>query len=165
MGSARQRRLLRAGAKAPDFTLANLAGGQTALHELLPNGPVVLAFFKVTCPVCQLTFPFLERIHRERAPSSLSIYGISQDDAGWTTDFNQRYGITFPTLLDTEEDNYPASNAYGISTVPSLFLVEPGGTIALTLEGFSKRDIQDLAGRAGVNPFRPGDYVPEWKAG
>lgn len=157
--------MLLKGSRAPDFALPNLEGGETALHELLPNGPVLIAFFKITCPVCQLTFPFLERIHRERAPASLAIYGISQNDAPWTRDFNQRYGVTFPTLLDPEDRGFPASNACGISTVPSLLLVQPGGAISWTLEGFSKRDLQALAGKAGVNPFRPDDYVPEWKAG
>ena len=157
--------MVQKGSRAPDFKLKNLAGGETSLHELLPNGPVLLAFFKITCPVCQLTFPFLDRIHRERTPASIAIYGISQDDERWTRDFNERYGVTLPTLLDPEEQDFPVSNAYGISTVPSLFLVERDGTVSWTLEGFSKRELQALAGKAGVNPFRETDYVPEWKAG
>jgi hypothetical protein len=49
--------------------------------------------------------------------------------------------------------------------VPSLFLVERDGTIAWSLEGFNKREFVAVAGQAGVNPFRPGENVPEWKAG
>jgi hypothetical protein len=71
----------------------------------------------------------------------------------------------FPLLLDTEESGYPASNAYGLSHVPSLFLVDPDGTIGWSLEGFNKKEFLAMAAQAGVNPFHPGENVPEWKAG
>ena len=70
-----------------------------------------------------------------------------------------------PTLLDRERDGYPASNAFGISHVPSLFVVEPDGMISLASEGFIKRDLEAIGGRAGLEPFRPEDKIPEWKAG
>ena len=72
---------------------------------------------------------------------------------------------TFPTLLDSSSEDYPASNAYGITSVPSLFLVERDGTIARSINGFSKRDFEEIGARAGVSPFSPDDHVPEWKAG
>jgi peroxiredoxin len=169
MGAAKENELLRAGQRAPDFRLARLVNGAiegtAELAELLSGGPVLLAFFKSSCPVCQMTLPFLERIHRGRAPGSLEIYGVSQDDAVTTQEFAGEFGISFPMLLDTEESGYPASNAYGISHVPSLFLVERDGTIAWSLEGFVKREFLAMAGKAGVVPFRADENVPEWKAG
>jgi peroxiredoxin len=132
---------------------------------LLADGPVLLAFFKSTCPVCQMTLPFLERIHAGRNPGSLAIYGVSQDDAATTQEFAGEFGITLPLLLDTEESGYPASNAYGLSHVPSLFRVDPDGTIGWSLEGFNKKEFLAMAAQAGVNPFHPGENVPEWKAG
>ncbi|MGA3041070.1 MAG: TlpA disulfide reductase family protein, partial [Bryobacteraceae bacterium] len=161
--------ILRAGHRAPDFNLARLANGAiegtAQLGRLLAGGPVLLVFFKSSCPVCQMTLPFLERIHRGRAPRSLEIYGVSQDDAETTEEFAGEFGISFPMLLDTEESGYPASNAYSISHVPSLFLVERDGNIAWSLEGFVKREFLAMAGQAGVNPFRADENVPEWKAG
>lgn len=169
MGAAKQDEPLRAGHRAPDFKLARLengaARGTAELRKLSAGGPVLLAFFKSSCPVCQMTLPFLERIHRGRAPGSLAVYGVSQDDAETTQDFSGQFAISFPMLLDTEESGYPASNAYGIGHVPSLFLVERDGTIAWSLEGFNKREIAAVAGQAGVNPFRPDEDVPEWRAG
>jgi len=169
MGAAKQGQPLRAGHRAPDFTLARLpksgVAGTVDLGGLLAGGPVLLAFFKSTCPVCQMTLPFLERIHRGRAPGSLKIYGVSQDDAETTQEFAREFGIDFPMLLDTEESGYPASNAYGLSHVPTMFLVERGGTITWSLEGFVRRDFLDMAAQAGVHPFAPDENVPEWKAG
>ena len=162
MASRGQHRLLEPGSRAPDFRLRLLAGGDATLAEILAAGPVLLAFFKISCPICQLTFPFLERIH---AAGSLRIFGISQDGADDTRDFNREFGVTFPTLLDSEESGFPASNDYGISSVPTMFLVEPGGMISNVIEGWRKKDMEGLAGPAGASLFRPGEYVPEWKAG
>jgi len=162
MAARGQNRLLESGSPAPDFRLELLSGGHASLAEILAGGPVLLAFFKISCPVCQMTFPFLERIH---ATKRLRIYGISQNDAADTREFNLEFGVTFPTLLDSEDEDFPASNAYGISSVPTLFLVEPGGAISQVMEGWRKRDMEALAAPAADTLFRPGEYVPEWKAG
>jgi peroxiredoxin len=164
MGAARQNEILQAGERAPDFHLA-FASGTRTLGELLANGPVLLVFFKSTCPVCQMTLPYLDRIERGRMPESFSIYGVSQDDAETTRECAAEFGISFPMLRDTEESGYPASNAYGISHVPSLFLVARDGTIAWSVEGFNKRGMETIGAQAGVQPFRAEEKVPEWKSG
>jgi peroxiredoxin len=158
----KQRKLLDPGSRAPDVRLPQLDGGTIALQEILAHGPALIAFFKTTCPVCQLTFPFLERIHKG---GTLPVYAISQDDAEDTREFNRQFGLTLPTLLDTGRSGFPASNAFGISSVPSMFLIESDGGIARVIEGWSKREIESLAGLAGVEAIRRGDNVPEWKPG
>jgi peroxiredoxin len=153
--------MLKAGAKAPAFTLDDMSGGKKSLSDVLARGPALLALYKISCPVCQMTLPFLERISK----GTLQVIAISQDEERGTTKFQSTYGVSLPMLLDRERDGYPASNAFGISHVPSLFLVEPDGTISLASEGFIKRDIEAIAGRAGVEPFRADEKIPEWKAG
>ena len=143
-------KLLEEGASAPQFDF------------LASDQPVVVAFFKVSCPVCQMTFPFLDRMS---SSGTHRFVGVSQDHRGATDNFNSRFGVNFPTLLDPENEGYPASNAFGISQVPTAFLVEPSGKISWVMEGFSKAQMNDLGNRVGVAPFRPGEYVPEWKAG
>jgi peroxiredoxin len=162
MASRRQRPLLDPGSRAPGFRLSRLEGGPAALAELTARGRVLLVFFKVTCPVCQLTLPFLERMH---ASGTLAICGISQNDATDTREFNRCFGVSFGTLLDAEDEDFPASNAYGISSVPSMFLVEPDGVIARVIEGWNKMDMEALGAAAGMTLFRPEDNVPAWKAG
>ena len=162
MASRHQHRILSTGARAPEFRLPRLDGGESSLRELIANGPILLAFFKISCPVCQLTFPYLERLHTAGA---LPIYGVSQNDEEDTRDFNRRFGVTFPTLLDREENGYPASNAFGLSSVPTLFLIEREGAISRAIEGWSRAEMEFLGGIAGVGLFRPTDNVPQWKAG
>ena len=160
MASKKQNTTLSQGATAPAFELEDLAGVRQARGQ-----PVLLAFFKVSCPTCQYTFPFLERMYRGRSNREIGIFAISQDDAESTLDFHREFGITMPTLLDKEEESYPASNAYGVSHVPSLFLIEPDGRISLSLTGFDKKGIEELGQRLAIDPFEPGEYVVEWQPG
>jgi len=154
--------MLEPGAAAPSFSLKTLNGTSLASGDVLTKGPALLAFFKVGCPVCQLTFPYLERLAHNNA---VQVIGVSQDDVEATSKFNERFGVTFPTVLDEPEKQYPASNEFGISSVPSLFLIETDGSISKSFSGFSKRDLQELGERVGVKPFQPDEKVPEFKAG
>jgi peroxiredoxin len=162
MASRRQRPILDSGSQAPGFRLSRLEGGAATLAEWTARGRVLLVFFKVTCPVCQLAMPFLERLH---ASGTLAICGISQNDAADTREFNNYFGVSFATLLDSEDEDYPASNAYGISSVPSMFLVGANGVISRVIEGWNKMDMEALGADAGTTLFRPDDNVPAWKAG
>jgi len=162
MWGQKAKAMVPAGQLAPAFELKKLHGGKDSLGEILKNGPTLLAFYKISCPVCQLTAPYLERLSASR---NLQVVAVSQDDDTSTEEFNRRFGVTFPTLLDPSQEGYPASNAYGISAVPSLFLVEQDGRVSKSFNGFSKRDLEEVGQRAGIAPFVPGENVPEWKAG
>src|ERR1039458_437443 len=117
MASRRQRPLLESGSPAPGFRLSSLEGGDDTLAEWTARGRVLLVFFKVTCPVCQLSMPFLERMH---GSGSLAICGISQNDAADTREFNQYFGVTFGTLLDSEDEGFPARSEEHTSELQSL---------------------------------------------
>jgi peroxiredoxin len=167
MAGWKQRQLLAEGTLAPEFELRGLDGNPHSLASILARGPALLAFFKVSCPVCQYTLPFLERIYQGsgREAGAVQILAVSQDKAGSTREFNEEFGITFPALLDDGNGGYPVSNAFGIASVPSLFLIEPDGTISLSGTGFSKKDLEVVGHRAGVAPFRQGERVPEQRPG
>lgn len=158
------------GDAAPPFSLKSLDGKQYSLDSLLAQGPVVLAFFKISCPVCQFTFPFLQRISERFPGKNVSIIGISQDDTRATKEFNREYGISFPTLVD--EQGYPASNAYGLTNVPTVFLIAPDGTVKVSCIGFDKAALEKIAGELSrqqnfsASPlFLPNEVVPDFKPG
>jgi len=161
---------IEAGHTAPGFFLKALDGKEYSLGELLERGPVVVAFFKVSCPVCQFTFPFLQRLHERYAGDGVTVIGVSQDDARETKEFNRVYGVTFPTLVDSE--GYPASNAYGLTNVPTIFLIAPGGKVQVSCMGFSKGDLEKIASELSQHKklqaaplFRTTEIVPAYKPG
>lgn len=148
------------GHPAPEFTLPGLDGKPVRSAALHRGGPALLVFFKASCPVCQMTLPFLNRLL-----GKLSVVAISQDDANVTQRFRARFEVTVPTLLDDEDAGYPVSNQFQITNVPSLFLVEPDGLISQAWSGFSQADLEAAAARAGTEIFRAGESVPVWRPG
>jgi peroxiredoxin len=161
-----------AGNMAPEFSLKALDAKEYSLQELIQRGPAVAAFFKVSCPVCQFTFPFLERLYERYGGDGVTFLGISQDDERATKDFAKEFGVTFPMVLDPKEKNYAASNAYGLTNVPTIFLVETDGTVKISCMGFDKKDLESIAGelaeRRKIEPsplFLAGESVPDHKPG
>lgn len=155
------------GELAAGFSHPGIDGKTYSLKEALAEGPVLAAFFKVSCPTCQFTFPFLERFHRHFG----RVWGISQDDRAGSQAFVRECGLTFPILLD-DTRSYPTSNAYGIEYVPSIFLIGTSGEILHTSVGFFKKDLEEvgrkleaLTGKKGFAPFHAGEDVPAQKAG
>jgi peroxiredoxin len=162
---------LATGTKAPDFALTSLDGKQFSLADTLARGPVVLAFFKVSCPTCQYAFPFFERLYQAYGRNGVTLVGISQNDAKDTAAFAKQFGVTFPILLD-DTHSYPVSNAYGLTNVPTLFWIAPDGEIELTSVGWVKADFEQVnrkmadAGKtAPAAMFQPGEDVREVRAG
>ena len=160
-----------AGNRAPGFSLKSLDNKEYSLNALTDRGPAVAAFFKVSCPVCQFTFPFLERLYKRYGGDGVTFLGISQDDARATTKFAKEYGVTFPILLD-DENGYLVSNAYRLTNVPTVFLIDTDGTVKISCMGFDKNDLESIAAslaernKISLAPlFRPDEIVPANKPG
>jgi peroxiredoxin len=163
---------LEAGVKAPEIELQSLDGYKFSLKEAREKGPVVAAFFKVSCPVCQMAAPYLDRIFRAYQQSGKFMFvGVSQDNAADTKEFNRRFGVTFPVLLDPA-GKYPASNAYGLTNVPTTFLISQESEIEFSTVSWSKADMEQLNRRLAMlsdmpvaQIFLPGEKVSEFKPG
>lgn len=161
-----------AGNKAPGFSLKGLDGKEYSLDTSRAKGPVVAAFFKISCPVCQFTFPFLERLYKRHGGDGVTFLGISQDDGRDTTEFAKEFGVTFSMLLDEKRNGYPASNAYSLTSVPTIFLIDTDGTVKISCMGFDKKDLEsiaaELAERKKITPsalFLANESVPAHKPG
>jgi len=159
------------GKPAPDFSLPALDGTEFALRDALSRGPVLAAFFKISCPVCQFAFPFLDRIYRAHGNKNVTTVGISQNGPKDTGAFMKEYDITFPVLLD-DTGKYPVSNAYGLTNVPTLFWIAQDGEIEVSSVGWSRADIEainrkaaEARGEPPIPVFQPDESVPEFRAG
>ena len=149
------------GTSAPLFELKTPDGRSFRLSEALQRGPVVLVFYKASCPTCQFTFPFIQQIYSKlRNSAGWTLWGISQDDVDETIEFGRQHGITFELLID--EYPYAVSSAYGLHNVPAIFMIESGGTIILSEFGFSKSALNRIA---GVSFFTANDGLPATRPG
>ncbi len=162
---------LTAETSAPDFELQMMDGKQFSLREALTRGPVVAAFFKVSCPVCQYTFPFLERVYQAHGGKNVTIVGVSQNQKKDTAAFIKEYGLTFPVLLD-DTNTYPVSNAYGLTNVPTIFWIGQDGEIEISSVGWERKAIEEINRRAAelnggavTRVFHADEVVAEFRAG
>jgi peroxiredoxin len=161
---------LATGTKAPEIELKTLDGKPFSLNDQMGRGPVVLVFFKVSCPTCQYALPFYERLHKAYN-NGVTLVGVSQNDARDTAAFNKEFGVTFPVLLD-DMGSYPASNAYGLTNVPTVFWVAQDGEIEVSSVGWVKKDFEEINRRmaeaGNIAPsvlFKPGEDVRDFRSG
>jgi len=162
---------LSVGTSAPDFKLNSLDGSSFSLGDALKKGPVIAAFFKISCPVCQFAFPYLERIYKTQNGSRVTIVGVSQNEVKDTEKFVKQFGVTFPVLLD-DGKSYPVSNAYGLTNVPTIFWIAQDGKIEVSSVGWVKREIDEIYQRVReiysqppAALFRPDEKIAEFRAG
>jgi len=159
------------GTQAPDFTLPSMDDKPFSLRAALARGPVLAAFFKISCPTCQYAFPFLQRIHEAHENKGVTIVGISQNTKKDTAAFIKEYGISFPVLLD-DTQSYPVSNAYGLTNVPTIFWIAPNGDIEISSVGWVRKEMEEFNQRAAqalseaTKPlFLPEEHVADFRAG
>ncbi len=125
-----------------------------------------MLFYKVTCPTCQISAPVAERL---RAAAPDRFVAVGQDPPERLREFERQYGVGFETRPD--EPPYELSDAYGIRTVPTLFLVRQGriddlveswdrdgwNRLAAKLALLAERTPQAVSWEGdGLPPFRPG---------
>lgn len=157
---------LKVGSSAPDFTLKDVEGREYEFHTL--EGYKLLVFYKVTCPTCQLTLPFVEKMFRSYR-GGINFLGIVQDSPKEAEDFASKYGLTFPQLIDAPD--YEVSLAYDVQVVPTIYLIDPDNRIVFVEESFVKSSLEKLNEELAkiadreVNPLFEDVSVPPFKAG
>jgi peroxiredoxin len=133
----------------------------------LEAGPNALFFYKVTCPVCQLTAPKMH-VFEDAYPGR--IFGVGQDPGPKLERFAGEFGVPFGSVAD--EPPYDVSNAYGIRVVPTLFVIDGDDIIRSMVEswdrdGFNRasRDLAELTGAAPAVVSEPSDGLPPFRPG
>ena len=131
------------------------------------DGPVGLFFFKVTCPTCQLAAPTLASFERAYPGRVL---GIGQDPQDVLEAFGEVHRMGIRSVEDRPP--YDVSNAYRIVSVPTLVVVDDGGTVVESVgawdrDGFNRASAR-IAEGLGLDPVtvsEPGDGRPDFKPG
>lgn len=163
--------VLQAGSVAPDFSLPDAKGRGHSLSELRADGLVWLTFFKVSCPTCQSSLHFINRL-ASKLTDSARVWTISQDPPDHTKQFNKEFEIRLPQLFDPEEEGFPVSEAYGIETVPATFLIDESRRITHVSVAWDRAEFETMAsalasasGLSKLKLFEPGEYVDDFRPG
>ena len=139
------------GTPFPSIALRDETGAPVAS----PNGETLYAVFKTTCPTCELAWPYLERIASVGDEGGTAdVLAVSQDEPAKT---RKPSPSVSGTRLETAYDPspWPASDALGVTTVPTLFRVGADGVIAETVVGFDRERFRALARRAAALAGKP----------
>lgn len=151
------------GSDAPEFALPAAGDGNEVLSlaDLTAEGPALLAFFKTSCPTCQLSFPVWGELAR-RYGDDVRVAAIAQDPLGKAREWLDGREFEAPVLDDS--DGYVVSKAYDLDAVPALVLVDPDGKVVESSEGWHRdranswdTRLAELAGRPSPGPLSPED--------
>jgi peroxiredoxin len=154
--------VLAAGENAPSFKLTDIDTGESVADPWSSDDrPLVLAFFKVSCPVCQMVAPKVTAMAEEGA----RVVAVGEDPPDELQSYRERHGQDVPTL--SEPAPYDVAEAYGLETVPSIFLVGSDGQVLDAVGGWNRDRWNEVALAAGASgpistpedglrPFRPG---------
>ncbi len=139
------------GADAPPFRLVDGEGTPRSLNDLTSAGPVLLVFFKTSCPTCRLALPVVAELER-RYGDVVPVVAVTQTAMATTLPWLDEQGFAGP-VLDDERSQFTVSRAYDIRTVPTLVLVE-AGRVAGTSEAWDRDRVNQWAYELGVRTGR-----------
>ncbi|MEX1137751.1 MAG: TlpA disulfide reductase family protein [Bacteroidota bacterium] len=120
--------------KAPEFTLKN-ARGETVTLSSFKGKVVVVNFWATWCGPCRAEIPGFLDVYDQYRSKGLEILGISLDSDGWGSinQFVKKYEITYPVVLGDQET---VRNYGGIEAIPTTFIVDKAGNIAVRHVGY-----------------------------
>ncbi len=122
-------------AVAPNFTLDALNGGTKSLKDY--RGKVVLVdFWSIKCPPCRRAVPHLVTLYDKYKKQGFVALGVSFDrkDMEDLKSFVSEFNVDYPVLLGTMD----VARAYGVRSIPSMFLLDKQGHIRLHRIGFNE---------------------------
>ena len=116
------------GKLAPDFKLQSLDGQTVSLGDFRGK-PVLLNFWATWCPPCRFEMPFLQEIFENKEWSGKGLVILTIDigeNPSRVKEFMENYDLSFPVLLDTDQN---LALEYNIRAIPTTFFIDKDGII------------------------------------
>ena len=122
IASGQAERALKAGDKAPEFTLQDPDGNPVSSVELLAKGPLVLSFYRgVWCPYCNMELQALEAALPAIRDLGASLVAISPQIKANSRKSVRQNELSFPILSDSKND---VAAAFGLRFTLPDYLIE-----------------------------------------
>ena len=137
---------------APAFDLPALDGGRVSLADYRGKKKLVVSFWASWCGPCKMEMPVLQHFYERQRKNAdkFELLAISIDDERAPAErFASEMKLPFPVLLDLHSQ---AANAYGVESIPSLFIIDEKGKVIYGHTGFDPSLETVLALRLGLKP-------------
>lgn len=130
---------LKAGAKAPDFKVQDLAGKEFHLASNVGKDAVLLFFWSFFCGPCREEMPMVSQMARDYQGKGLQVVGVNLDGREMKKAIDKfvlTEKIAFRILFDElAGDAFRVADPYGVAGTPALFLVDKRGVVAFSVVG------------------------------
>jgi peroxiredoxin len=131
--------------KAPVFSLQDTQGNKVKLGDVLAKkGCVLIDFWELSCFSCKQALPKYQQIYNKYKDQGLEILAISVDSVRTVSNvapYAAGIGVTFPVLLDTNNDVF---RSYHVEIMPTCFLLDCSGEIRFTHTGYKPGDEKEI---------------------
>jgi thiol-disulfide isomerase/thioredoxin len=132
--------------------------GETVSSADYLGNVLVVNFWYAGCAPCRAEAPDLEQVYKESSPQGVNFLGVNvRDQAATAISFNERFGITFPSIIDQDgQAQLSFASQVPPNAVPTTLVLDAQGRVAARILG-QIRDpsilstlIRDTAAEAGA---------------
>src|SRR5262245_37083023 len=152
---------------APELDVRGTGPGRVTVGGLTADGGALLVFVSEHCPTSALALRRLGPLCQAWAEAGLAAIAIFEDPLDLAIRTTRRLG--WSGQVAAQEPPYPASRAYGVTTVPTTVLAGRDGLVAGTVTGWDQRALAGLLVEAsrqiGADLAVPSEAEPLSKPG
>ena len=133
---------LSAGDKAPNFKIPRLELKGTKTLSSYKGKVVYLDFWASWCGPCKKSLPLLDELRKEYKKKGFEVLAINLDeDKEEALSFLKKFPVSYPTLYDKKG---VLPEKYEIQGMPTSFLIDRKGKIAMVHTGFKTSDMKKI---------------------
>lgn len=127
--------------------------GEMARSEDYLGDVLVVNFWYATCPPCRLEAPWLEELNQKYAADGVQFLGVNIRDGAETAQvFAEKFGITYPSIIDSDGLVTLAFSGLASPTaVPTTLVLDRDGTVASRIVGLLEKSTLDALIRTALN--------------
>lgn len=133
---------LEAGDRAPSFTAHSLKGAGKLSLSAYRGKVVYLDFWASWCGPCVVSLPLIDELRKEFPAADFQVLAVNVDtDLEKARKFLERRPVGYPSAVDP---NGRLPERFGITTMPTSFVIDRQGVIRHVHSGFERGDIASL---------------------